>query len=131
MPSFESGKVVISAGGFEVVEINLKGQQIDVNVEDKDFVKRAIRVSGEINRKPPNTAKDQTEATKKKSPNSLSQLKSAAETLRKYGLTLVVSYRGHPVVTLGSQAHPWLSQLITRTNSIAINDMTEIIQLLF
>jgi len=129
---FESGKVVLSTGDTGVMEINLKGQQIDVDVKNKDFIKRVIRVGNEITRKPTSSTESEAETDKKKqkSTSSLGQLKTIAETLSKNGITVTISYHGHPVVTLGSEANPWLSQLITKTKAVAINNMIELIQMI-
>ena len=128
----ESGKVALFAGNLEVMEINLKSQQIDVKVEDKDFVKRAIRLGGEFTKKPGNARNDETETNgeRKKLTSSLSQLRAIAETLSRNGITVTLSYRGHTAVTLGSQAHPSLLQLITRTRAVAINNILELMQML-
>ena len=130
---FESGKVVLSTEDIGVMEINLKGQRIDVEVKNKDFIKRVIRVSNEITRKPISSAESETETDnkKKKPASSLAQLKTIAETMSKNGITVTISYHGHTVVTLGSEAHPWLSQLITKTQAIAINNLVELIQMIF
>ncbi len=131
--TFESGKILVSTGDIEVLEINLKGKEIGVNIEDKDFIKRAISLSGEISGESPNTGgKSENEKFehKKKSGSPLAMLKTVAETLRKRGITVKISYQSHTVVTLGSGAHPWLSQLITKTNAIAINSLLKLIEMI-
>ena len=67
---FESGKIVLSTENIRVMEISLKGQRIDVNVQSKDFIKRVIRVGSEITRKP--ESEKETNDKKKKPPSSLS-----------------------------------------------------------
>jgi hypothetical protein len=130
--TFESGKIVVSTGDIEVLEINLKGKEIGVNVENKDFIKRAISISGEIRGESPTTEKSENEKTgnKKKSGSSLAMLKTVAETLSRRGITVTISYQSHTVVTLGSGAHPWLSQLITKTNAVAINSLLKLIEMI-
>ena len=128
---FESGKVALFTGDVRVMEISLKGQQIDIFVENKDFFKRVISVSSEITRKPLSSTENETEAKNQKNPtSSLTQLKTIAEMLSKNGITVTLSYHGHTVVTLGSEAHPWLLQLITKTQTVAINNLIELIQML-
>jgi hypothetical protein len=116
----------VSTGDVEVLEINLKGKEIGVNVEDKDFIKRAISLSGEISGESPKPEKSE----KGKSGSSLAMLKTVAETLRRRGITVTISYQSHTVVTLGTGAHPWLSQLITKTNAIAINSLLKLIMMI-
>ena len=130
--TFESGKIVVSTGDIEVLEINLKGKEIGVNVENKDFIKRAMRISGELSGERPNTEKSENEKPggKKKSGSSLATLKTVAETLSRRGITITISYQSHTVVTLGSGAHPWLSQLITKTNAIAINSLLKLVEMI-
>jgi hypothetical protein len=122
----------VSTGDTEVLEINLKGKEIGMNVVNKEFIKRAIRLSSEINGERPNTEKSENEkpGDKKKSGSSFAMLKTVAETLSRNGITVTISYQSHTVVTLGSGAHPWLSQLITKTNAIAINSLLKLIEMI-
>lgn len=130
--TFESGKIVVSTGDVEVLEIKLRGKEIAVNVENKDFIKRAISLSGEIGGESPNTEKSENEKSehKKKSGSSLAMLKNVAETLRRRGITVTISYQSHTVLTLGSGAHPWLSSLITKTTAVAINNLLKLIEMI-
>jgi hypothetical protein len=47
-PTFESGKVILSTGDLNVLEVNLTSKRINVDLEDKNFIKRIIAMRGEI-----------------------------------------------------------------------------------
>ncbi len=123
-PTFESGRVLLSTGDLEVLKINLIGKEINVNVEDKAFIKRILKLRGELTPKPPETDEVQ------KSPSPLAMLRTVAETLSSRGLTLTVSYRGNRVVTLGANAKPTLLQLITKTRAVALNSLYNAIRMI-
>lgn len=128
---FESGKVLLSTGNFEVLEINLASNKINVDVKNKAFIKRAIKLRGEIIPNTPTSAEQkQGVNTKKKSSSPLSILKIVAEALTARGITLTVSYKGSIVVTIGADAKPTLLQLITKTKSVSINSFYKIIRMI-
>jgi hypothetical protein len=49
--------------------------------------------------------------------------------LRDEGLTVTISYKGTSAVTLGANAKPTISQLVTRSNAIQINNLLKLIEL--
>ena len=126
IPFFESGRVVLFTGDLEVLKVNLTSKQIAVDVEDKAFIKRVIKMRGEIIPKSP-TAKT---GEKQKSPSPLAILKTVAETLKNNGITVTVSYQGHRIATLGEDAKPTLLQLVTKTKAVALNSLFTAIKMI-
>ena len=117
--NFESGKVVLLTGDLKVLNVDLTSKYINVDVEDKAFIKRVIALRSELVPKQPN-AEDQ-ELPSISGP--LSMVRSVAETLCKRGITITVSYKGHRIATIGADANPILLQLITKTRGIALNSL--------
>lgn len=124
IPAFESGRVLLSTGDLEVLKVNLTSTQINVDIEDKAFIKRVIAMRGELVPKMPN--QDKT----KKLTSPLKMLKTLAETLKSRGITLTVSYQGHRIVTIGADAKPILLQIITKTKAVALNSIYTAIKML-
>lgn len=120
IPSFESGKVLLSTGDVEVLAVNLTSTHIDVNIEDKAFVKRIIAMRNQFVPEAPSAE----EETKLPSPGgALSMVRSVAETLCKRGITITVSYRGKRIATIGANADPKLLHYITKTKGVALNSL--------
>ena len=53
IPNFEGGQVLLSTGDVEVLKVDLSSTCIDVNLEDKDFVKRLIAMRDQLTPKMP------------------------------------------------------------------------------
>lgn len=109
----KSGKACISTGDIEAIKLTVEDNKIDLNIVDKDFLK---------------LAKD--EGSQRRSLHDmLSLLKDIAEELKDEGYTITVSYQGKTVLTLGSEATPMLSRLVTHTDAIEINNMAKLVQM--
>ncbi len=117
LPAFESGTVLLSTGDLRVLKVNLTSKKIEIDIEDKTFIKRIIAMRDQLTPKLP--TEPNTEQKKTSSP--LAILKTVAETLKTRGITLTVSYRGHRMVTIGAEAKPRLLQAITKTRAVALN----------
>jgi hypothetical protein len=113
--ALKSGGVSFFTGGVETLQLKIEDKKIDVNLLDKELLKDILTVGVEA---------------KGKSPlGRLTQLKNIAEELKRDGLTITISHKGCVVLTLGSGANPTISQLVTRTNAIEINNPSKLIQL--
>ena len=131
MPIFESGKITLMIGDEEALGVNLLGKLVDVDIKDKEFVKRTIKLRGDISK----MLAGPQEATgekpkKKKSSGPLAMLRTVAENLCKQGITVTVSFKGDKLLTIGADAHPKLLQLITRTKGVAVNRFFKLIGLI-
>lgn len=123
--AFEAGTVLLSTGDLRVLNINLSNKVIDVNVEDKEFLKRAIALREQFTSRLPTAQNNE----QKKSFSPLATLKTVAETLKDQGITLTVCYRGQLIATLGANAKPTFLQTITKTRAIALNSLYQAIKL--
>ena len=59
----------------------------------------------------------------------LKMLREIAEDLKREGVTVVLSYRGHELLTLGSKARGLLSQMFTRTDAVEIHNIGLLVRL--
>jgi len=125
-PAFESGRVLISTGDLEVLRIKVMDRRLDVAVEDKQFLKRVIKLRNEIT--PKNLQVEKKKGGKKSNP--LAMIRTVAETSKKLGITLTVSYKGRRIATLGADAKPTLLQLVTKTRALAINSVFTAIKMM-
>jgi hypothetical protein len=126
LPAFESGIVLLSTGNLRVLKVNLTSKEINVDIEDKAFIKRIIAMRDQLTPKLPTEPNTQ----QKKPSSPLAILKTVAETLKNRGITLTVSYRGHRIVTIGAKAKPTLLQAITKTNGVALNSLYTAIRMI-
>jgi len=125
--SIESGRVIVSTGDRKALEISLMGKRIDVNVENKVFLKKTIKLFRELSGKLPSLGGANVDGEEGKSKGPLGLLKEFADTLDQEGMTLTVSYKGNVVVTLGFEARSRILQIITKTRAVAINSMVDLI----
>ena len=127
MPAFESGRVLISTGDLEVLRINVAGRRLDLDVKDKQFMKRVMKLRNEL--ASVNQGAREQKADKKKS-NPFAMIRTIADTCKKLGITLTVSYKGRRIATLGAEAKPTLLQLVTKTRAVAINSLYTTIEMM-
>jgi len=125
---FESVNVVVSAGDNDLLEVDLTNKRINIDIENKQFLKGLIKIGRGFTEKQKPT-KD-SKKSKKKSPSALTTARNVAETLKKMGITITLSYRGGVVATLGEGAHPTLLQLVTKTRAIALNSLPKAIAMI-
>ncbi len=133
-PTFESGKVVLSTGELNVLQVNLTSKRINVDLEDKSFIKRIIAMRGEISQQAQAQLIEgeeiEKEVKKKPGVSPLKTLRSVAEALRDRGITLTVSYKGGTIITIGAEARSTILQLITKTRAVAINSFINILRII-
>jgi hypothetical protein len=108
-----SGEVSLFADNKEALHLKAGNKKIDLDVVDKKFVKGIVGSLG-----------GSTSIR-----GRLSQIKSIAEELREEELTVTVSYKGNRVVTVGANAKPKISRVLTGTNAIEINSLRKLIEL--
>ena len=109
----KSGEVTLFTGDTETLQIKAENNKIDLNTANKEFLKDAVGSTG----------------TGDSIRNRLAQLKSLAEELKDEGLTVTLSYKGDRLVTIGSEAKPKLSRVVTRTSAVEINNLRKLLEL--
>jgi hypothetical protein len=126
IPDFESGTVVLSTGNAPVLKVYLTSTLINVDIEDKAFIKRVIAMRNQL--VPQRPTSEEEEKTPSIS-GPLTTIRSIAEALRTRGITITVNYHGHRIATIGAGAHPTILQRITKTRGLAINSIYTIIKM--
>ncbi|MCK4424682.1 hypothetical protein KAU93_03275 [Candidatus Bathyarchaeota archaeon] len=109
--SFKSGEINLSTSGTESLQLKIEHKRFSINLLRKELLKDIL---SEV--KPERTS----------ILRMLAQLKNTAERLKKTGLTITISYKDEIILTLGAEANPTLSKLVTRTNAIQVNNLTKL-----
>ena len=109
-----SGAVTLSTGNVEALQIKAEDNKIDVNIDSKEFLKDALGSAG----------------TGGSIRSMLAQLRSIAEDLKAEGLTVTLSFKGDRLVTIGLEAKPTLSRLVTGTGAVEINNLRKLLELI-
>ncbi|MCW3984448.1 MAG: hypothetical protein NWE96_10730 [Candidatus Bathyarchaeota archaeon] len=117
-----SGKVTVSTNNVESIEIRAANKKIDVNAVNKTIVKEALKASRTGGNQGLLKSLDAVR-------NNLDMLRGVAEELSDAGVTVTLSYKGDLVATLGSEAKPKLSSVVTGTKAIEINNPIKLIEL--
>lgn len=113
-----SGEVTLSTGNKEALHVKAENKKINVEAMDKEFIKDII-----------GSMQDGTSGHGLSIRRNLDQIKGIAEELRDDGLTVTVSYKGKRVVTVGADAKPKISRVVTGTNAIEINSLRKLVEL--
>jgi len=109
----KSGEVSLFSGDVEALQLKAENKKIDLNAVNKEFLKDVVGSMG----------------GGKSVRSKLAQLKKIARELRDEGLTITISYKGDLVLTVGSEANPKFSRLVTRTNAIEINNLRKLMEI--
>ena len=109
----KSGEVTLITGDVEALQIKAEDNKIELSIADKEFLKDVLGSAG-----------GGTSIRSK-----LAQLKSIAVELKDEGLTVTLSYKGDLLVTIGLEAKPKFSRLVTRTDAVEINNLRKLIEL--
>ena len=123
--NLESGIAFIFTGELEVLRINVAGKRIDIDIKDKQFWKRVQRLPREFSQK-----NQETTEKKEKRLGSTAMIRTTAEMSKKLGITVILSYKGHQIATLGTDANPTLLHFVTKTRALAINNVFGMIKLM-
>jgi hypothetical protein len=126
IPNFEGGEVLLWTGDVMVLKVALSSTRINVDLQDKAFVKRLIAMREQLTPKLPGAAE---EGNPPQIVGALSTARKAAEELSSRGVTVMVSYRGRRIATIGAEAHSALLQAVTKTRHIALNSVVAAIRL--
>ena len=109
----KSGEVTLITGDVEALQIKAEDNKIELSIANKEFLKDVLGSAG-----------GGTSIRSK-----LAQLKSIAVELKDEGLTVTLSYKGDLLVTIGLDAKPKFSRLVTRTDAVEINNLHKLIEL--
>jgi len=109
----KSGTINISANKEKLLQVTANDKIIDVNILEKTFIHEI--------------AKDGQKLSSFR--QYLNSIKNFTTELRNQKTTVTLSFKGQKVITIGSDAKPKLSKLITRTDDIEINSLKTLIQM--
>lgn len=127
-PLFESGKVILAASKLRLLQVNVTTKCIEVDIQDKEFIKRALQLRSVFS-KPKSETEEKESKRKEDGVSLLERLRSVTETLCSIGVTIIVSFKGDRLITLGAGARPRLLQYITGTRGLAINNVVKLAQM--
>lgn len=126
----KSGKVTVSAKNVEALEITAANKKIDVKALDKEFIKEALEAAmKEKKDKGIGASIKGAVGQIKTARSSLDMLKEVAEELKEAGVTVTLTYKDDVVVTLGCEANPKFSRVVTGTKAIEINSPKKLAEL--
>ena len=109
----KSGEVTLSTGDVEALQIKAENNKIELNAANKEFLKDVIGSAG-------------SGASIR---SKLAHLKGIADELKEEGLTFTLSYKGDRLITIGAEAKPKFSRLVTRTDAVEINNLRKLLEL--
>ncbi|MGD6805733.1 MAG: hypothetical protein ACQCN4_02100 [Candidatus Bathyarchaeia archaeon] len=119
----KSGKVTVSTNNVEAIEIKAMDKKISINALSKEVVKDTISAARGAGKEKGILNRIQA------AQESLGMLKDVAEELSDAGLTVTFSYKDKVLVTLGSEADPKLSSVVTGTKAIEVNSLRKLAEL--
>ncbi len=113
---FKLGEIALAINDQKTLQLKAENRKINMDIIDKQFIKKVLGGLGE---------------GKASFRSSLSQLRNIAEELRNEALTVTISYRSSRVITMGLDAKPKFSKIVSGTNAIEINSLFKLIELAF
>ena len=108
----KSGGVTLFTGGDEALQVKAKEKKIELRIDNKEFLKDVVNSAGSGSIR-----------------SKLAQLKDIAVELKDEGLTITLSYKDDRLVTIGADAKPKFSRLVTRTDALEINNLRKLLEL--
>jgi hypothetical protein len=109
----KSGGFTLFTGDVEALQVKAEDNKIELCIADKEFLKDVIGSAGSGG----------------SIRSMLAQLRSIAGELKDEGLTVTLSFKGDRLITIGLEAKPTFSQLVTGTNAVEINNLRKLIEL--
>ena len=113
--ALKQGNISLQTNGVENIQLAIENNKMDLNFLQKEQLKALLELEAEMSE----------ESILKR----LKTLKNLAERLRQDGSTITISYKGQTILTLGCEAKPTLSRIVTWTNAIEVNNLIELIKL--
>ncbi len=108
----KSGEVTLFTDDEEALQIKAENNKIELSIANKEFLKDVVGSAGSGG----------------SIRSKLAQLKDIADELKDEGLTVTLSFKGDRLVTIGAEAKPTFSRLVTRTNAVEINNLRKLLE---
>jgi hypothetical protein len=112
--TLKHGTLTINTNGQENVQLQIENQQLNLNFQQKEQLKALLELQAE---------------TEQSIRQKLRKLKTAAEQLKQNQLTITISYKNQKLITLGQNAKPTISQIITDSDAIEVHNLLELVRL--
>ncbi len=113
--TLKQGSLSLQTNSIEHIQLTIQNNKMNYNFLQKELLKTLLELEAEI--------------TEKSILEKLKMLKNLAEKLKQDRLTVTISHKGQTMLTLGYEAKPTVSQIVTGTNAIQVNNMIELIRL--
>ena len=128
----ESGKIIVSTKNAETLKIKAFEKKIDIEALNKTIIKDTLAIANQED-KNKGTAANVMRRLRQVivARSDLGMFKEVAEELSEAGITITLSYKDKVVATLGSEANPKLSSIVTGTKAIEINSPRKLVELSF
>ena len=112
----KQGSVSFQTNGVEQIQLTIQNNKMNLNFLQKELLKTLLDLD--------------PETTEKTTLEKLKMLRNLAEKLKQDKLTVTVSHQDQTMLTLGYEAKPTISRIITGTDTIQVNNMIELIKLI-
>ncbi len=110
----KQGEITLQTNGTESILLQIENNKTDVDFPQREVFKDILNL----------------EVMKEESIlERLKTLADFAEKLKERGLTVTISHKEQTVLTLGKEANPTISPMVTGTNAIEINNLIELTKL--
>ena len=113
--TLKQGSLSLQTNSVEHVQLTIQDNKMNYNFLQKELLKTLLEL--------------EAETTEKSILEKLKMLKNLAEKLKQDRQTITISHKGQTMLTLGYEAKPTVSQIVTGTNAIQVNNMIELIKL--
>ena len=113
--TLKQGSLSLQTNNVEHVQLTIQDNKMNYNFLQKELLKTLLEL--------------EAETTEKSILEKLKMLKNLAEKLKQDRQTITISHKGQTMLTLGYEAKPTVSQIVTETNAIQVNNMIELIKL--
>jgi len=113
--AFKKGNITLQTNGVENIQLQIENNKIDLNFLQKEHLKTLFELEAEM--------KEESILEK------IKNLRKLAEKLKQERSTLAISYKGQTILTLGFEAKPTITQIVTGTNAIQVNNLIELVKL--
>ena len=108
----KSGEVTLFTEDEEALQVKAEDNKIELSIDSKEFLKDIVDSAGGGSIR-----------------GKLAQLKEIAAELKDEGLTVTLSYHGTRLITIGAEAKPRFSRLVTGTDALEINNLRRLLEL--
>lgn len=112
----KKGEINLRINGAESLQLTIENNKIHLNFLKKEHLKTLLKLESKVE--------------KESILQKLTTLKNTAEKLKQKGFTITISHKNQKILTLGYEAKPAISQIVTGTEAIEFNNLVELLKLI-